>query len=489
MPSVTFSVLLGLHYLVAAQDRSISGPTTSASAARYSCDPNKCKLPKCNCARTSPPGGLSPSEDSQFVLLTADDAIHQFLAHRKNPNGCPLKMTYVTSLTYTNYTLVTDWYVVGNEIADHMSAHVGNLPAAEINGNIIALNELAGIPIHTIKGLRAPSLNYTSETFHFLAVADVMYDSSTAASIPVTDPDTDAHWPYTLDCGLVDNCLTVQGICQGQPQLPGIWEMPMYAFFDERGLNGPHLINASLDPENGAPTVNDIATLEYMMNVVISHYNGNRQPIGLYMHPIHLSLTYPGVDVPTSTINTINQSNKTYGIVSDEQLLAWVQNPVPIFQLNTFDRFKCPIPDINPTMHICNGIPANEQGLLNECAFPDFPFYIYPSPANPNPPQQVPESQQARFRREPLSICCFWDPVAGVCPCTSDECAFVDRARPIESSGANLTGGSTGGSHTNSSAVPVPTPSMDVNARSGRRLSCAKFAAAVVFGVVFVFVL
>ncbi|KAF8131521.1 hypothetical protein EV363DRAFT_1398616 [Boletus edulis] len=451
MPSVTFSVLLGLHYLVAAQDRSISGPTTSASTARHSCDPNKCKLPKCNCARTSPPGGLSPSEDSQFILLTADDAIHQFLAHRKNPNGFPLKMTYVTSLTYTNYTLVTDWYVAGNEIADH------------------------------------------TETFHFLAVADVMYDSSTAASIPVTGPDTDAYWPYTLDYGLADNCLTVQGICQGQPQLPGIWEMPMYAFVDGRGLNGPHLINASLDPANGASTVNDIATLEYMMNVVISHYNGNRQLIGLYMHPIHLSLrlslTYPGVDVPTSTINTINQSNKTYGIVSNEQLLAWVQNPVPIFQLNTFDRLKCPIPDMNPTMHICNGIPANEQGLLNECAFPDFPFYIYPSPANPNPPRQVPESQQARFRREPLSICCFWDPVAGVCPCTSDECAFVDRARPIESSGANLTGGSTGGSHTNSSAVPVPTPSMDVNARSGRRLSCAKFAAAVVFGVVFVFVL
>ena len=28
-------------------------------------------------------------------------------------------MTYYTSLSYTNYTLVTDWYVAGNEIADH----------------------------------------------------------------------------------------------------------------------------------------------------------------------------------------------------------------------------------------------------------------------------------------------------------------------------------------------------------------------------------
>ncbi|KAJ2965769.1 hypothetical protein NUW54_g14007 [Trametes sanguinea] len=62
-----------------------------------------------------------------FVVFTADDAIqtytldavNQFLAHRKNPNGCQPKITYYTSLNYTNYTLVTDWYVAGNEIADH----------------------------------------------------------------------------------------------------------------------------------------------------------------------------------------------------------------------------------------------------------------------------------------------------------------------------------------------------------------------------------
>jgi hypothetical protein len=81
-----------------------------------------------------------------FIVFTANDAIqsytldsvNQFLAQRKNPNGCTPKMTYYTSLNYTNYTLVTgslfkpsslisnsyspshlDWYVAGNEIADH----------------------------------------------------------------------------------------------------------------------------------------------------------------------------------------------------------------------------------------------------------------------------------------------------------------------------------------------------------------------------------
>lgn len=55
------------------------------------------------------------SDTPQFIVFTADDAVqsytldavNQFLAHRKNPNGCAPKMTYFASLNYTNYTLVT----------------------------------------------------------------------------------------------------------------------------------------------------------------------------------------------------------------------------------------------------------------------------------------------------------------------------------------------------------------------------------------------
>jgi hypothetical protein len=37
-------------------------------------------------------------------------------------------MTYYVSLNYTNYTLVTDWFVAGNEIADHTLGHFYPLP-------------------------------------------------------------------------------------------------------------------------------------------------------------------------------------------------------------------------------------------------------------------------------------------------------------------------------------------------------------------------
>jgi len=121
--------------------------------------------------------------------------------------------------------------------------HVGTPPKEEINGNIIALNALAGIPLSSIKGFRAPFLNFSVDTFKLLHESEFTYDSSTSASIPVTDSGTDAYWPYTLDNGLANNCLSVPGICKGEPKLPGFWEIPMYAFFDDRDVTGPHLMD------------------------------------------------------------------------------------------------------------------------------------------------------------------------------------------------------------------------------------------------------
>ena len=67
-------------------------------------------------------------------------------------------------------------------------------------------------------------------------------------------------------------------------------------------------------------------------------------------------------------------------IVSSEQLLAWVRNPVPVSQLDSVDALKCVTPDVDPSLKICNGIPQNEAGLLDHCAFSEFPFYTCVSP-------------------------------------------------------------------------------------------------------------
>lgn len=121
--------------------------------------------------------------------------------------------------------------------------HVGQPSTEEIHGNLIALNALAGIPMSAIQGFRAPFLDYSVDTLQKLHAARFTYDSSAVATIPVDDPETDAYWPYTLDNGMANNCLTVPGTCKGEPKLPGFWEIPMYAFFDNGGVNGPHLMD------------------------------------------------------------------------------------------------------------------------------------------------------------------------------------------------------------------------------------------------------
>ena len=121
--------------------------------------------------------------------------------------------------------------------------HVGTPPPDEIDGNLIALNALAGIPMSAIRGFRAPYLNFSAQTLQLLHEAQFLYDSSASSAIPVTDPNTDAYWPYTLDYGMANDCLVVNDICKGEPKLPGIWEAPMYAFFDKRGVEGVHLMD------------------------------------------------------------------------------------------------------------------------------------------------------------------------------------------------------------------------------------------------------
>lgn len=66
------------------------------------CDPSVCRLPDCYCGGTEVPGGLSPEDIPQFVLLTFDDAVNginkEFFAElfkdRQNPNGCPIKVSH-----------------------------------------------------------------------------------------------------------------------------------------------------------------------------------------------------------------------------------------------------------------------------------------------------------------------------------------------------------------------------------------------------------
>ncbi|GAA5932124.1 hypothetical protein JCM10213_006761 [Rhodosporidiobolus nylandii] len=464
-----------------------TGPTSSPESAGYQCDESQCKLPDCLCASVNPPGGLAPQDTPQFVTFTADDAIqsyttevmNHFLAGRRNPNGCAPKMTYFTSLSYTNYSMVTDWYVAGNEIADHTMTHAGTPNASEIYGNLRALNAFSGIPVSDIEGFRAPLLSWNRGTLELLQNASFTYDSSMTSASLANASGTDAYWPYTLDNGVANNCLEQTDICKGQLKLPGLWEIPMYSTFEPSSTTGIHLMDPWLDSTN----MDDV--LDWLKWSFTTHYEGTRQPFGLYSHPIHLAVDYPGVTNPDNIramlqnfLDWVQQHDNVW-IVSNQQMLEWIKNPVPNSQMGNIDAFKCTTPDISD--NICNGMMPNEAGLLNKCQFPDFPWTTcYACPATePTPDNPVPAFASGNTRYTLPSNCstAFFDPIKNECLCTSDSCKFTDQTRPIGNYSTNLGGGNSGGgTSTRATSAEATAPAKQ---NSGATTVAASFAAAV----------
>ncbi|KAK4053645.1 hypothetical protein OIO90_003884 [Microbotryomycetes sp. JL221] len=379
-----------------------TGPLSSPESAGYSCDPSTCQLPNCHCASTAPPGGLSPEDTPQFITFTSDDAIQSYtmevlnylLGNRTNPNGCPVKSTYFNSLTYSNYSMVTDFFVAGNEVADHTMTHVGKPNSSEILGNIRALNAYSGIPLSSLAGFRAPLLSFDASTLNILAEGEFVYDSTATAATPANLNPTDAFWPYTMDNGLANNCLDVTDVCRGQVKLPGLWEIPMYSIFEGNDTTGIHLMDPWLDTSDPSESV------QWMQNTFMQHYEGNRQPFGIYSHPIHLAVGYPNVPDPIEIREAIKgfldwlQTHDDVWFVTNQQLLAWMRNPVPASEMRTW--LTCQAPDVPASTRICNGIAENQQGLLVQCPFSDFPWSTCygcpqepPTPDNPVPAQNT----------------------------------------------------------------------------------------------------
>ncbi|KAI9569903.1 hypothetical protein HD554DRAFT_2037888 [Boletus coccyginus] len=177
------------------------------------------------------------------------------------------------------------WSQSGNEIVSQMTTHVGVPPCRDQ----WALNVLARISLGAIKGFCTPFLNYTNETFHLLAAAD-----------------------------FIDHCRHSCHHRGHRRLLTTRWAMGL--LWSKESVEGNH--RSPLDTANGAPAVNNTATLEYMVNTFAARYDGNRQPG-----------SYARLSISPSIVNMINQylnwlpEQQDVWIVSDEELPVGVQNP------------------------------------------------------------------------------------------------------------------------------------------------------------------
>ena len=272
-------------------------------------------------------------------------------ANRKNPNGCSAKATFFAQALYSNPVLAQQWYSQGNEIADHSFTHVSPFAGSkqEIEGMRAWATAFAGIPRGQVKGVRFPFRNYTKEAVEMLASLGFEYDSSMAAQ------SADRIWPYTLDNGVVTECMGPNPLCGAGVVAKGLWEIPMYTISGEGGV---HLMDPYNDPSIQAPLSPDSVTKLYLDNFN-EHYRGNRAPFGVYGHPVWLGPANQAIPDGSQKLAAVNrfldqaQSNPDVWIITNAQLIQYMKNPVPASEIGKQSYMLC---NKQAPTDICNGL-------------------------------------------------------------------------------------------------------------------------------------
>eukprot|EP00731_Ephydatia_muelleri_P022731 Em0015g314a len=158
------------------------------------CVPDQCELPDCRCAGVDIPGGLTPSNIPQIVLISFDDGLRTqdyegFYASvfndRNNPNGCQIGLTFFASHYYTNYALLEDINKqYGYEMAVHTIDHNTNslTTKEEYTGEIMGMKEIlcmwGNVSSNSVRGFRAPFLATNEAEIQVLYDNKFLYEAS-----------------------------------------------------------------------------------------------------------------------------------------------------------------------------------------------------------------------------------------------------------------------------------------------------------------------
>ncbi|KAI8822156.1 uncharacterized protein EV422DRAFT_525897 [Fimicolochytrium jonesii] len=440
---VSLASFVALSTVVRAQapapgDTPLQGPQPVAnqqpSDPSYSC-PATCVAPACVCASTKIPGGLTADQTPMFVTLTADDAVQpdtwaafeQVLNSTVNPNGCNLPFTSFTSIAWTDMWLVTQLHSKNHEIAVHTINHPDlalSRPAAreqEIVGSFQVLNNWAGIPKKDLQGFRHPFLSFNKDTFDIVAKAGFKYESSVTL-----DPILQPYWPHTLDYGFAyypQPCLN----CTSGPSMryPGLWEIPMYNLITN---STPPALWTSMDPII-SPQLNDYDIAMANLKASFDLHYKTKLPFGLYQHLAQLVAWGPDVQVKKiqwlkDFVQWAQTNYKDVWFVTNQQLIKWIQAPVPASKMLEF--LPCVgLATDKSNKEVCDGIDNNgdgtvDEGLMENCQITDQYGFMscFGCPTIiPNITQPVPPFKTAA-RKLPVDAGCdngVWDPVGGAC--------------------------------------------------------------------------
>ena len=169
------------------------------------------------------------------------------------------------------------------------------------------------------------------------------------------------------------NCVVGASCPKGSSLVyPGKWEIPMYNLLTTTGL-----VWVSMDPDTPSVTSIDqaLANIKYSFQ---QHY-ASKLPFGLYQHMAQYIAYTPDIEARKIKMMTdfMSWAMSTYPdvwFVTNQQLINWIQTPVPSSKMQDFLPCVMPATDAsNP--EICDGIDNTGSGvgdtpLLSFCTFP-----------------------------------------------------------------------------------------------------------------------
>ncbi|KAL8602232.1 hypothetical protein ACOMHN_022745 [Nucella lapillus] len=296
----------------------------------------------CFCATLDYPTA-SPDKIPQMVYFAFDGSFsedetefydHLFSTKQRNPNGCPITMSFYVDNKGTEYHLVTDFFKKGNEIASN-SVEQNNVETkrallyeAETQKKNLVL--LGRVPADQVVGWRSPHMRTVADAQpEGLQKFNYTYDTSLIYS-PLT-PLAKIAWPFTMDFGYPYPCVIPK--CPSQKH-PGFWEVPVNPMYDREG----HSYTYASDYQPSDPLV----TFNYLMSNFEKVYKSNRAPFGLNMRSRWLEVV-GHLNATQEFMKHLEGLNDVY-IVSISRVLEWMKKPVMMSQVSLLPGWGCTNP-------------------------------------------------------------------------------------------------------------------------------------------------
>lgn len=279
-----------------------------------------------------------------FITITHDDAVNvesvglmsQIVDARRQPNGCPVPVTWFTAIEHDGNRTTCDFVRARWRRGDEIGLHTWTHPQSfitehrtkthlemQILGARSHLMTECGLPKEHLVGYRSPFLITNPESRQVLYSAGFLYDSSIFYG-QIMSQNT-SLFPYTLHNGVPEAyCDEMYSPCVKGEKYPGMWEVMLYRLAYEGQLY-------TMDPGNNSPGNGEYRPVFDVLKANFDDlYAGPRTPLPIYVHlPWFTSERIEG------TLQFVNYalSHPDVYFVTMRQLIEWMKDPVPATEM------------------------------------------------------------------------------------------------------------------------------------------------------------